>query len=262
MLESEKSNNCPSEGSSELYGRDYFFGKSSGYPAEGYAQLRGNWEDWLSLISRIKAPPGVLIDLGSAYGYLVSAARKTGYRAFGCDISSFALRQEAELNPLLAQADVHRLPFRDKCCDVVCIFDVLEHLEDPGTCLQEIVRLMKQDSLIVGTTPDPIYFDRKEETHCFERPPSFWIHLLQELGMTVQFRFSVEPYNFQFVAARPGTPTSKRLKLLQHDYFSKTPDFIVISAPDHSSSFHAVPRFGWGPLEAGNRTLRKTPASI
>jgi len=262
MLESEKSNNCPSAGSSELYGRDYFFGKSSGYPAEGYAQLRGNWEDWLSLISRIKAPPGVLIDLGSAYGYLVSAARKTGYQAFGCDISSFALRQETELNPLLAQANVHRLPFRGNCCDVVCIFDVLEHLEDPATCLQEIVRLLKEDSLIVGTTPDPIYFDRKEETHCFERPPSFWIHLLQELGMTVQFRFSVDPYNFQFVAARPDTPTCERLELLQHDYFGKMPDFIVISAPDHSSPFYAVPRFGWGPLDAGTRTLRKTPASI
>ncbi len=112
MLQPEDTDKSIKKNPSELYGRDYFFGKSSGYPAEGYCQLRDNWHSWLSLISQIKAPPGTFIDLGSAYGYLVSTARQNGYRAFGCDLSAYALEQEPDLRPLLARADVHRLPFR------------------------------------------------------------------------------------------------------------------------------------------------------
>lgn len=262
MVQPGQKDRSASKTSGDLYGRDYFLGKSSGYPAEGYGELRDNWKGWLSLISQVHPPPGVFVDLGSAYGYLVSAARQAGYKAFGCDISSYALHQESGVKPMLAQADVHHLPFPSGSADIVSVFDLLEHLNKPQQCLAEAVRILKPSGLLIGTTPDPIFFDRKEETHCFERPPSFWLALLRALGMVTQFRFSVDAYNFQFVAANPSASIAERLQLLQHDYFSTESDFIAVKPVDPAETFHAVPRFGWGPLKNGAREIDKPPASI
>jgi hypothetical protein len=114
----------------------------------------------------------------------------------------------------------------------------------------------------VGTTPDPILFDRREPTHCFERPPSFWLFLLESLGLISQFRFSVDSFNFQFVAAKAPTSTAQRLELMQHDYFSKEPDFVTVRQSDQMRPFFAVPRMGWGALTKGTRSLKQSPASI
>ena len=57
----------PSGKSASLYDRGYFHGETSGYPTEGYSQLRDAWKAWLSLLTEIKPPPGNLVDLGGAY---------------------------------------------------------------------------------------------------------------------------------------------------------------------------------------------------
>ena len=178
-------------------------------------------------------------------------------RGSGADISSHALRQEALLRPHLAQAHLHDLPFPDRCAGFVALFDVLEHLPDPLQCLAESKRILKPDGLLIGTTPDPLFFPIREQSHCFERPPSFWLEALRRLHLKVRFRFSVEPYNFQFLATFPDTPTAGKLEIFQHDFFNGQSDFLIPEGP-----LSAVPRFGWGPLFEGARALEKTPASV
>lgn len=240
----------------QRYDEDYFSGKSSGYDRCGYANDHPDWQAWLDLISMIQ-PSGVLIDLGCAYGYLPREARKRGFQAFGCDISGYALRQEKDLRHFLVQSDLHSLPFPDACSDVVALFDVLEHLEAPLQCLSEASRLLKPEGLLIGATPDPIFFERKEPTHCFERPPSFWLAALRTLGFEVVFRFSNLPYNFQFVASRPGTEIARRLACFQHDYFSLDPDFASVRG-----ELTVVPRSGWGPLKEKSRKMEAATTSL
>ena len=232
----------------ETYGR--------GYPSDGYAAARPDWRSWLQFLQSIK-PRGVLLDLGCAYGYLVQTAREFGYRSFGLDISSYALRQEPLNRPFLAQGHLQQLPLEDACADMLTLFDVLEHLEDPEECLREAVRVLRPDGVLLGATPDPLFFQRPEPTHIFERPPSYWIDRLQRLGLRVQFRFSVEPYNFQFAAARPGTSEADRIAAFQHDFFAGSDDFLKVRGP-----VRAVPRWGWAPLQQGGRRLEKALASV
>lgn len=238
------------------YGAAYFHGETSGYPPEGYQSGCPDWNPWLDFIKLIH-PSGVLVDLGCAYGYLPHEAARRGYRTFGLDVSSYALGREPSLRERLVRADVQALPLAGCCADIVTLFDVLEHLEDPLGCLSEATRILRADGLILGATPDPVFFDRMEETHCFERPPSFWVRALKDRGLEVRFRFSGDPFNFQFAAARSGSPTADRLQLLQHDRFSEEPDFLSAEPP-----LLAVLRQGWRPVSRGARSIAARRASL
>ena len=233
----------------QLYGHDYFAGISSGYPEGGYAPAHPDWGPWLNLIGLIQ-PQGKLVDLGCAFGYLVQEARTHGYQAFGLDISPYALSREPGIEGLI-EGDVQVLPLRSSSADVVVLFDVLEHLSEPQRTLAEVVRTLTPEGLIVGTTPDPVFFKREESTHIFERPPSYWLDRLRRHGLEVCFRFSEEDYNFQFVASPRGSRLCSRLHLFQHDYFSTEPDFLETTGPAV-----AVPRSGWGPLSEKQRSIR------
>ena len=232
-----------------LYGPDYFSGISSGYPESGYTSAHPDWGPWLDLIGLIQSE-GKLVDLGCAFGYLVQEARTRGYQALGLDVSSYALSSEPGIGGLI-EGDLQVLPLRESSADVVVLFDVLEHLTDPERALAEVVRILTPEGLIVGTTPDPVFFEREEPTHIFERPPSYWLDRLRRLGLEVCFRFSEEDYNFQFVASPQGSRLCSRLRLFQHDHFSTEPDFLQSAGP-----LVAVPRSGWGPLCDQRRAIR------
>lgn len=233
----------------ERYGRGYFHGETSGYPSQGYAAGHQDWTAWLDFLSLVK-PSGTLIDLGCAYGYLVTQARERGYKAFGLDISGFALSQEPKVQPYLAQAHLQKLPVASGQADLITLFDVLEHLNEPLQCLSECTRILRPDGFLLGATPDPIFFQAQEETHVFERPPSFWIAALERLGFQIQFRFSVEPYNFQFLAAFANSPAARKLRVFQHDFFAEDQDFVRTEG-----ALRAVPRAGWGALTDGGRSI-------
>ena len=48
--------------------------------------------------------------------------------------------------------DAHKLPLTDNSFDLVALFMVLEHLEEPGVALKEIARVLKPQGLLLLTT--------------------------------------------------------------------------------------------------------------
>jgi len=245
----------------DIYDEGYFHGKNSGYPAEGYRRCHPDWTAWLDFLQLLK-PAGAFIEIGCAYGYLVNEARQRGYSAFGLDISPFALAQEPDFRAWLLQASASNLPWKDRSADVITLFDVLEHLENPEDCLAEVRRVLKDDGLLLGATPDPAFFKRVEETHISERPPSFWLATLRSLGFHVRFRFSVEDYNFQFVATPSGSPSVPQLHRFQHDHFSQGIVDVVQIEEQTSGLMDALLRSGWGPLAQEGRKLVAFPAAL
>jgi len=240
-----------------LYDRSYYNGLTSGYPAEGYRSAHPDWAAWMDIIGEFQ-PGGTLLDLGCAYGFLIQEARRRGYRAFGLDVSRFALTQAPRRHRFNAQGNAERIPTAKDSADIITVFDLLEHLVDPASCVREIGRVLKRDGVVIGSTPDPIFFKGHEATHFFERPPSYWIRLFEEEGFEFVFRFSDVDYNFQFAAAPAGFRTAARIRTFRHDFIGAGEDFVHTSG----EALAAVPRTGWGPLENRFRRIARSPASV
>ncbi len=62
----------------------------------------------------------------------------------------------------LLQATAENLPVRDQSFDLVLLLEVLEHVEDPETTLQEIGRVLKTNGTLLLSVPNRFYFF---ETH-------------------------------------------------------------------------------------------------
>ena len=72
------------------------------------------------------------------------------------DVSGGALARLRQYGGLPAQSDVSALPYRDATFDLVCAFDIVEHVEDDRQILRELRRVSRPGAAIVFSVPlDP-----------------------------------------------------------------------------------------------------------
>ncbi len=108
----------------------------------------------LSLIEGYKGQ-GKLLDVGCALGVFLYLARERGWEVYGVDVSHYAAsygRETFGLDILVGQLKDAQFP--DKFFDVITLWDVLEHFPDPSLQLQEILRILKDDGIILTNAPN------------------------------------------------------------------------------------------------------------
>ena len=93
------------------------------------------------------------IEIGSGTSYIAKALSDDGYNISIGDIYSngfkFALKSNISN---LYQFDLYKAPF-EKQFDVICMFDVLEHLDDEVKALKNIHKMLNNNGFIVLTVP-------------------------------------------------------------------------------------------------------------
>lgn len=98
---------------------------------------------------------GRLLELGSACGFLVEAARRAGFEAVGIEPSAWARTYAKDKMGLsLLEGTIEDYHFPDEHFDAVCMFDLLEHLPDPRGTMAEIARVLRTGGVISMSTPD------------------------------------------------------------------------------------------------------------
>lgn len=130
---------------------------------------------WIRRIKTVLEPPGLYCDLSydkifkrylhPLFGsskiilHIGSKTRNLAQNVINIDIDPY------EGVDLLC--DAHNLAFNDETVDCVYIPGVLEHLNDPDRCVEEIYRVLKKDGLVVvaipflqGYHPDPADYRR------------------------------------------------------------------------------------------------------
>ncbi len=95
-----------------------------------------------------------IVDVGAYTGIFVEIAKQRGWDAYGTELSQWAARLCRERGLDVRTGTLEQAAFPDGFFDVATSWDVVEHLNDPRTHLQEIHRVLRPGGLVVIHTID------------------------------------------------------------------------------------------------------------
>lgn len=113
------------------------------------------WKAMDSQMSPVMRKKGKFIEVGSSLGNTVYYAKKVGWDATGIEYSKSACQFAKErFNVDLLNGKVEELKISKNSFDLVCIFEVIEHVEDPEALLKMANSWLKEKGYLVLTTPN------------------------------------------------------------------------------------------------------------
>ncbi len=101
-------------------------------------------------------PNGKLLDVGCAMGFFLEEALKEGFDPYGIELSSYSagIASEKFGSGKIFQGIIENCHFPDKMFDVIIMLDFLEHVRDPELVLRKASSLLRENGLVLITTPD------------------------------------------------------------------------------------------------------------
>jgi SAM-dependent methyltransferase len=158
---------------SKLYNA-YYYTRSGSEHSSGSDRVHD--EQWLTFFKSIadhvvdEINPRTVLDVGCAMGLLVAFLRKREVKAFGLDISEFAIKNIHPDAKPYCWIGSGTDSFPQKFELIICI-EVLEHL--PHLEAEKAIENLCSctDDILFSSTP----FDFKEGTHFNVQPPEYWV---------------------------------------------------------------------------------------
>lgn len=193
-----------------------FNGKGDDKLVESY--LRNREDYWYRLgyynrlaeIRRVFPKAKTILDIGCAAGFFLDFLREHGYETYGLEVSAWGhgiATKKLHLN--VKKAHVSELKEGElPPIDVVTMYDVLEHTEDPRADLVVIKDLMEYDGKIIINLPNIDSFISRVTGSQWNKliPPN---HTFFFTAKTL--RHLVEDVGFDFVSASTNNGTSSEL---------------------------------------------------
>jgi len=109
----------------------------------------------LSWLNRFKKPPGDFLEVGCATGANLLAAKESGWKTTGVEISEFASTfaiRRLRLNVITG--NLEDCGFLDESFDAIGMYEVLEHVPSPMEMLREVRRILKKRGILAIDVPD------------------------------------------------------------------------------------------------------------
>lgn len=116
-----------------------------------------------------------VLDAACGAGYGASLLAEVGSHVVGVDLAAEALEyaDHAFSGPDYLQASVTDLPLQSGSFDLITAFEVIEHLSDWHSLLEECARVLRPDGTLVLSTPNREYY---AETRGPSGPNPFHVH--------------------------------------------------------------------------------------
>lgn len=139
----------------QLWGDDKIL---SQFRSEGDGVRARLIEEIVDHVAPLTSQAARVVDIGCGVGDLLVALRRRcpSIATYGCDFSEKAIAGAKERLPdgeFLKHA-ISRLPYDSQAFEVVLCTDTLEHLEQPGLVVEELVRICAPGGIVVIVVPD------------------------------------------------------------------------------------------------------------
>jgi len=142
----------------EYYNEKFFTGSDD---RAGYVDYEGDsWPEKQNMrryLDRIKThkDSGKLLDCGCATGLFLEEAQAQGFDVQGFDVSAYAVKKaQKKFGKKVIQATLQSAKYKPNSFDVITLFDVIEHLDNPRTALRRLKRMLKHEGLLMINTGD------------------------------------------------------------------------------------------------------------
>lgn len=151
-------------------------------------------------LNRLKPTKGKLLDIGTATGEFLKAARDEGWNVLGTEVSRYAAEEAKKKFGIdVFVGDAARAPFPAESFDVVHLSHVLEHVPSPRQTMKLAYRLLKKDGLFVVEVPNQFanWFERIAQIFGIRHPtaePSLH-HVYFYTPKSLRMLLAAEGYN-------------------------------------------------------------------
>lgn len=114
----------------------------------------------------------VVLDIACGSGYGTQTIAQTAKKVYGVDVDqdaiAYAQANYAQANTEFILGSAIDIPLADNSVDVVVSFETLEHIDDYRKFMAEIKRVLKNDGLLVLSTPNDKEFPEGAHFHIHE----------------------------------------------------------------------------------------------
>jgi len=162
--------------SAEYFVSDYRCGRSD-TPYADERVFRAEDDGLLGEFAKL-GPPGALLEVGAAGGWLLKHASERGWRAQGVEISDAGVAHARTLGLTVFHGDLHAAALPTSAFDLVYMGDVLEHVPDCRATLVEVRRVLRPGG--------HLYLRGPITTHSLARSLGLALH--GALGRTIVLR--------------------------------------------------------------------------
>jgi 2-polyprenyl-3-methyl-5-hydroxy-6-metoxy-1,4-benzoquinol methylase len=148
----------PLPDSTHVYDKSYFSGAEKGFGYVDYdidkEAMVPTFNKYFKLFGALGFKSGKLLDVGAATGFFANLAKNKGFEVTGVELSDFAAQKGRAKGLNIISGDIFSAKFSSEYFDIITLLDVIEHVPNPKTTLEEAKRILKPGGLLTINTPD------------------------------------------------------------------------------------------------------------
>jgi 2-polyprenyl-3-methyl-5-hydroxy-6-metoxy-1,4-benzoquinol methylase len=130
-----------------------------------------------SILNEVSENMSVILDVGCGNGWVSKKLIPLGKKVISMDISSDnplrAVREVTHKNHAGLIADAFNIPLRENSVDCIIASEILEHVPDPKTFINGLIKLLKDKGKLIITAPYNEKIEYNLCVHCNRLTPRF-----------------------------------------------------------------------------------------
>lgn len=162
-----------------------FFEKYSYKEMLSYYRFFIGWIRFLDRYLPLKNGKGKkVLEVGCGIGAFAKILNERGFEVDATDISPFIIERAKKIHPDIdfRVLDIEKNVRVKKKYDDIFAFEVMEHLKNPLQALVNIKKMLKDNGVLIFSTPFPTEEMLADPMHINIHPPEYWLSKGKEIG--------------------------------------------------------------------------------